>query len=279
MNEYELLDSGDLQKLEKFGKYIISRPSFTAVWQQSEPNIWNTVHARFSRKKDSAWDHSVKIPQNWNISLCDSIKLKLSLTSFGHIGFFPEHLSLCKWAKSKIDDEMSPRSEIKVLNLFAYTGMMSVYLAKAGARVCHLDASIPMINWAKENASLNNIDNNLIRWIADDVIKFLKREIKRGSTYDAIILDPPSFGRGTKKELFKIEEDIVNLLYLCKKVLSKNPLFLAFSCHTPGYSPIVCQNLLKSVMKFDNGLFESGEMLIPSNINSLPCGSFARWSK
>jgi 23S rRNA (cytosine1962-C5)-methyltransferase len=277
MNQYQLLDSGDGEKLEQFGDFTFNRPSMAAVWKKTlSDKKWQEASGTFSRKEKENWTFNKKIPSSWILDV-ENIKMKISPTSFGHVGIFPEHLFLCNWASNRV--KKTKNKPIKVLNLFAYTGMMSMFLAKSGAKVTHLDASSPTIAIAKENAKLNKLPIDSIRWIADDAVKFLKREIRRKSFYDGIILDPPSFGRGPKGEIFKIEDQIQLLLSLCKELLSKDALFLIFSCHTPGYSSIVCQNLLDQLFKSRKGKIESGETAIESEKSmTLPSGNFARWS-
>ena len=180
-----------------------------------------------------------------------------------------------------VQDRLLKGKAPRVLNLFAYSGLASLFTAQAGAEVCHVDSSKGMIDWARENIAINNLTKAPVRWIVDDVIKFLRREAKRGQTYDGILLDPPSFGRGKKGELFKIEEHLSELLRLCKQVLSKDPLFFLLSCHTPGYTPVSLKNILLQVMKVRENQIESGETLLESpkdKIFSIPSGSYARWS-
>jgi 23S rRNA (cytosine1962-C5)-methyltransferase len=196
------------------------------------------------------------------------MKMRIQPTDFGHIGIFPEQRPL--WKKIR---ELS--SNARVLNLFAYSGGSSIAAAQGGASVCHLDASKGMVDWAHGNASLNGLSS--IRWIIDDVSKFLKREERRGSQYDGIILDPPSFGRGTKGEVFKIEEDIIPLLSLCRACLSATPRFVLLSCHTPGFTPTTLHHLLEDVLG-NKGTIDSGEMVLSgTNVRSVPSGIYALW--
>ena len=272
MSDYKLLDSGNLKKLEKIGPYTISRPSFNAVWQAKlDEAIYNGADLVFTREKNSIWKTKSKI-DTWQISV-DDVLLKLKLTDFGHIGFFPEHLFLCK----KIKNYLKNKNDLNILNLFAYTGMATCFAAKSGAKVTHVDASKPSILWAKENSQLNNISTNSVRWILDDAMKFMRREVKRGSKYDGIILDPPSFGRGAKGEIFNIEESIFELLELCKKSLKDDFLFLIFSCHTPGFTKVVMENLMDGILDKKTDLFID-EMTIPSDTGlNLPSGFYAIW--
>lgn len=266
---YALIDSGNQQKLERFGNFTLIRPCSQAIWQPFLEK-W-TADAVFSRDEGSSWEYKRPLPKNWIVTI-QNIRFKVAPTDFGHLGVFPEH-SLLFASMQKI---LKTRKDPRVLNLFAYSGGATLACAQAGAKVCHVDASKGMITWARENAELNTLSNKPIRWIIEDVKKFLKKELKRGSCYEAIILDPPSFGRGNKGEIFKIEKDLIELLDLCKNLLSKEPLFLLFTTHTPGITPIVVQNLMQQLLP--QGKIESKELLLPSeNGFSIPYGSFAWW--
>jgi 23S rRNA (cytosine1962-C5)-methyltransferase len=273
--KYFLVDSGDQQKLEQFGDFTIVRPCSQALWRPSfSKSDWERADAHFSRDGGNAWNLKTKLPESW-IAEVEGLRFKISPTDFGHLGVFPEHSQLWKSMQAAIRKR---KEAPQVLNLFAYSGGATLAAAQAGARVCHLDASKGMVAWARENAELNQLGSAPIRWIVDDAAKFLKREIKRGAQYDGIILDPPSFGRGSKGEVFKIERDIHDLLYLCRQLLSKNSLFLIFTTHTPGMTPIVMGHLVGQKMQELNGCIETGEMILPSATKiDIPCGSFARW--
>jgi 23S rRNA (cytosine1962-C5)-methyltransferase len=280
-HSYELLDSGQGRKLERFGSYVLARPAAQAVWQQALPEeVWARADAAFSREKENAWVKKSDLPETWTIDI-DGIKFKLSTTDFGHLGIFPEQRNCWKWIQSTVK-MAKERSGIppKVLNLFAYSGGSTLAAAKGGASVCHLDASKGMVAWARENATLNNLEQAPIRWIVDDVTKFLLRERKREHFYDAIIFDPPTFGRGSQGEIFKIEEEILNLMSLCRTLLSEHPLFVFFSCHTPGFSPIAMDHLMNQMMEGISGKIDAGEMILSGrkDVFSLPSGTFARWS-
>lgn len=278
--KYFFLDSGDGYRLEDFGGYLFKRPCGQALWNPQQPDEWNRFDAFFTRDKDKGWDFKKKIPPSWVMEV-ENILFTIQPTDFGHMGVFPEHATLWRFLSEQIIS--SGRKDIRVLNLFAYSGGATLSAAKAGAKsVTHLDASKPMVALARDNAALNRLDTAPIRWIVDDVMKFLKREIKRNVFYDVIILDPPSFGRGTSNEVFKIEEDIIPLLSLCKQLLSDNPLSLIFSCHTPSFTPMVMSHLLKQQMGTNYGQTQSGEMLLNPKEDSsfpLPLGSFAIWTK
>ena len=270
MPDYQLLNSGNGRKLEQFGSILINRPSLQAVWKPVQPFLKSD--ATFTRDPDGKWDFSSNQAESWLVDVA-GIKFKLSFTDFGHLGIFPEQRSLWQWIRDCVSRE---KREVRVLNLFAYSGGSTLAAAQGGARVTHLDASKKMVSWAKENAALNQLEG--IRWIVDDVRKFLKREIKRGVRYDAIILDPPSFGRGAKGEVFKIEKDLNEVLESCQTLLSDQPLFFLLTCHSPGYTPIVLQHLLSQM--FD-GSIDCGEMLLEGKEKTLPIpsGCFARWCR
>ena len=275
--QYFFIDSGNQQKLESFGEHLIARPCSQALWK---PKLalekWNEASAFFTRENGSKWVFSKPLPKSWNV-IIEQIKFKIAPTDFGHLGVFPEHSMLWKWVAEILKKQIV---QPNVLNLFAYSGGATLAAAKAGARVCHLDSSKGMVSWARENAALNQMSEAPIRWIVEDVIKFLRRELKRGVRYDGIILDPPSFGRGNQGEIFKIERDLKMILELCRGLLSPHPLFLVLSSHTPGFTPLVMHHLLSQVVEGLNGQVESGEMLLSGKKTlDLPCGCFARWSK
>jgi 23S rRNA (cytosine1962-C5)-methyltransferase len=264
MKPYQLLDSGEEQKWERFGDYVLCRPCPQAVWR-SQKKL--EADASFSREGGNRWTKRKNLPAFWHVSL-HGVKMKVSPTDFGHVGVFPEHASLWDWMRQRI------KTGDRILNLFAYSGGVTLAAAQEGAQVCHLDASKGMVDWARENCALNGMEKAPIRWIVDDAVKFLKREEKRGSLYEGIVLDPPSFGRGSKGEVFKIEQEIIPLLERCKAVLSDKPRFVIFSCHTPGFTPIVLEHLLTQVFGKKP---ECGEMLLSSpGALSVPSGSFAR---
>jgi 23S rRNA (cytosine1962-C5)-methyltransferase len=280
MDQYTLIDSGNGRKLEQFGPIRISRPSAQAAWECKLPqNEWDQAEGIFSRENENKWLRKPQVPDPWIVRVA-GIHFKLLPTDFGHLGIFPEQEIFWNWIQTKVANALKTRTEVHVLNLFAYSGGITLAAAKAGAHVCHLDASKGMVSWAKENAQINKLDKAPIRWIVDDVTKFLKREIKRGRYYDAIVLDPPTFGRGSQGELFKIEEDLLPMLHLCKQLLSNKPLFFLLSCHTPGYTPLVLQHVLAQLTASIKGTIDAGEMALrgSADVFSLPSGAYARWS-
>lgn len=277
---YTLIDSGSGRKLERFGPFLISRPCSQAVWEPQLPiATWNQADALFSREQENKWTYRRPIPTEWNIDVA-GLSFKIAPTDFGHLGIFPEQKPFWEWIQSTLKKHVTPTYQPRVLNLFAYSGGSTLAAAKAGAAVCHLDASKGMVSWARENAEHNELKNAPIRWIVEDVKKFLFREQKRGSRYEAIILDPPSFGRGAKGEIFKIEEEIIPLLRDCRALLSDCPLFILFSCHTPGFSPIVMQHLTNQVLNNFKGTLEVGEMTLSGNASAfaVPSGTYAKWT-
>lgn len=280
-NSYTLVDSGDGRKLEQFGPYLIDRPCAQAVWKkQLSDRDWVNCDAVFTREGESRWIFNRTLPETWSIEV-SSIKFKISPTDFGHLGIFPEQHEFWEWIQKTVSQEAVLRTRpLNVLNLFAYSGGSTLAAAKGGAQVCHLDASKGMVAWARENAALNNLSEAPVRWIIDDAQKFLVREMKRGVRYDAIILDPPTFGRGAKGELFKIESDLMRLLDQCRGLLSDSPLFVLFSCHTPGFTPLVMQHTLSQMVDGLKGSIDIGEMALNGDRGALPIpsGVFARWT-
>lgn len=280
-SDYELLDSGAGQKLERFGPVVLSRPCAQAIWKQTlSPSEWRKATATFYRDGGNKWQGREKLPATWTIDV-DGIRFKLSSTDFGHLGIFPEQRD--QWQRIGVECaayRQKHHRPAKVINLFAYSGGSTLAAAKAGAEVCHVDASKGMVAWARENAGFNQLQNAPIRWIVDDVSKFLEREIRRGNRYDLLILDPPSFGRGAKGEVFKIENDLTALLSLLKQVMSEQPLGVLFSCHTPEITPTSLHHLLRQAFGPASRV-EPGEMLLrgATQVLPVPSGSFCWWLK
>lgn len=279
-DSYELIDSGNGRKLERFGRMTFARPCASAVWTpRLHQTEWSKIDASFDREDGNSWTIRNKIPETWDVYV-EGIGFKLNATAFGHVGMFPEQKQTWRWLKTVIDSaKHAGWNKPKVLNLFAYSGGSTLAAAKAGAEVCHLDASKGMVARARENAALNGLENAPIRWIIDDVNKFLGREIKRGNKYDGIILDPPSFGRGKTGEVFKIESDIGQLLKQCEQVMSDKALFVMMSCHTPAFTPLVLKNLLGQMMSSHDGKIHSGELILSgkANVMPVPSGTYSTW--
>ena len=267
--DYELLDSGDGRKLERFGRYVLARPCSQAMWRPSlGPAEWSRADASFDRDDGNRWHGRANLPKEWQIETV-GVKFRLGGTDFGHLGIFPEQRAQWKWIRERVTGNGE-----RVLNLFAYSGGSTMAAALGGAEVCHLDASKGMVEWARANARLNGLADAPIRWIVDDAHKFMKREIRRGRRYDAVVLDPPTFGRGAGGEMYKIERDLKETLSLVKDLLSERPLFVLFSSHTPGLSPVVAENILGQL--FPEAALESGEMLLEGGGLKCPSGIFCR---
>jgi len=279
-NGYELLDSGAFQKLERFGSVVLSRPCAQAVWQQTLPKAeWQKVTATFFRDGGNQWRGRDNLPETWTIEV-DDTKFQLSSTDFGHLGIFPEQRDQWRRIRETCEQYAKRNSRpARVLNLFAYSGGSTLAAALAGAEVCHVDASKGMVDWARKNAALNGLEEKPVRWIVDDVSKFLERELRRERQYDLLILDPPSYGRGAKGEVFKIENDLPPLLALLGKLMSPQPLGVLLSCHTPELTPISLHHMLLQQFGRNGGEVEHGEMQLrgAANVLPVPSGSFAWW--
>lgn len=270
-DDYELIDSGNGRKLERFGRYTLARPCSQAMWKPSLGEaFWNRADASFDREEGNRWRGRGNLPKEWVIETA-GVKFKLGGTDFGHLGIFPEQREQWKWIRESV---ASAGRSLSVLNLFAYSGGSTMASALGGAQVCHLDASKGMVEWARENARLNGLSTSPIRWIVDDAHKFMKRELRRERRYDAIILDPPSFGRGAGGEMYKIERDLPQTLSLVKSLLSDNPLFVLFSSHTPGLSVCVAENIIGQA--FPGSKLSSGEMLLEGESLKCPSGVYCR---
>lgn len=277
--DYELIDSGEGEKLERYGKFVLSRPDPQALWKKVKPQSeWKKADGIFSRNaRNARWLIKDYVPEKWNVEL-EGLRFWIKPSAFKHTGVFPEQASNWKWIEERV--KRSGR-KISVLNLFGYTGGATLAVARAGAEVCHLDASKVAVHCAKENAELSGLKDAPIRWILDDVLKFLKREIKRGKQYDGIIMDPPAFGHGPGGELWKIEDNLISLFDLCKEVLSPDPVFFLVNGYASGYSAIAYKNNLERSMGKYRGIVEIGELTIEESKTKrlLPCGIFARWSR
>ena len=277
--EYELIDSGEGEKLERFGDFVLRRPDPQALWKKNlAPKEWADASASFTREGSGGkWIFKKDVPKIWNIEF-GGLKLKISPTPFKHTGLFPEQLSNWQWVEEIISKAKGERKEINVLNLFGYTGGASLSAAKAGANVCHVDASKSAISWGKENAELSGLTEAPIRWILEDAFEFVRKEIRRGKKYDGIIMDPPAFGHGPDGEVWKIEESFVLFLDECKKLLTDNPLFFLVNGYAAGYSPIAYGQNINDLKEKYGGEIEEGELLIAEKGGRmLPCGIFARW--
>jgi len=278
MSDYSLLDSGGGRKLERFGPITLDRPCAQAVWNPAHPRLWQEADAFFTRKDGLEWRGREQLPDSWQVEV-NGVRMKLSTTDFGHLGIFPETRGMWDWIRETIRTESSQRREpLDFLNLFAYSGGATLAAAQGGAQCCHVDASKGMVQWARGNAGLNGLDEHPIRWIVDDCNKFMQREVRRGRRYDAVLLDPPSFGRGKSGELYKIEQALLDTLDLVRQLLSERPAFVILTSHTPGFTPIVLKNLLRQLLP--EGRYECGEMLLTGNreVFDVPSGTWARWT-
>ncbi len=278
--EYEILDMANGEKLERWGGYTLIRPDPQIIWKnQTFPDKWKTANATYKRSKTGGgeWNYKTKLPASWQIKYKNLI-FNIKPMGFKHTGLFPEQAINWDWMTGKIKMARRP---IKVLNLFAYTGGATVACLAAGASVCHVDSSKGMVTWAKENVISSNLQDKPVRYIIDDVVKFVQREIRRGNTYDAIIMDPPSYGRGTSGEIWQFETNISELVELCTKVLSENPLFFLINSYTTGISAEVLGNILKINLKQYKGKISAGEIGLPMTSSNivLPCGIYGRWEK
>jgi len=290
--DYELLDSGDGEKLERFGSFILSRPDPQALWSKLlSASEWKSAHGSFSRGEKSAdWSLKPELPSKWPLEIA-GLKFIIKPTAFKHVGIFPEQGVNWDWIgekikKSKIKNQNLPQEQTpEILNLFGYTGGATLACAQAGAKVVHVDGSKTAMAWARENAELSGLSQKPVRWILDDARAFVRREAKRGRVYDGIIMDPPAFGHGPENELWKIEEDLPGLITECLKILSPKPLFFLINGYSAGYSAIAYQNNLLQLITRYGGLMEGGELAIQESSSGennqsrlLPCGIFARWS-
>ena len=265
------------EKLEKWNDIILVRPDPQIIWKnKSFPEKWKNANAEYFRSNTGGgqWKYNKKLPESWQVKYKKLI-FNIKPMGFKHTGLFPEQAINWDWMINKIQNANRP---IKVLNLFAYTGGATVACLSAGASVCHVDSSKGMVSWAKENVVSSGLQDKSVRYIIDDVVKFVNREIRRGNKYDAIIMDPPSYGRGTNGEIWKFEENIYDLVELCSKVLTDNPLFFLINSYTTGISSAVLENILKLNI-FSKGKFSNGEIGIPMQNSNLvlPCGIFGRW--
>lgn len=303
--DYKLLDNGHGRKLEQFGPWRLIRPASQAIWPPVLPDReWQAAHGEFRRGggENGEWQWSGKSPGEWQVELVGGLRFLVRPTPFGHTGLFMDHYQC--WARYSPEfpsvlaaegaargrDQFMTQSPIPsfdqcpgphFLNLFAYSGAVSLALARLGARVTHLDASKPMVQWARENAALNRLEQAPIRWIVEDAVKYVKREARRGRQYDGIILDPPSFGRGPKGQVWKIEKDLPEILDLLVSLLAERGRYFFLSCHTPGFTPLMLKNILARFPLFREGNLRWGEMVIAAQPPGpdLPAGIFIEWDR
>ena len=277
--EYQVIDCSKGEKLERWGSYLLVRPDPQVIWDTPKTdNGWRKMNGHYHRsaKGGGEWEF-FDLPEQWQIHY-GNLTFNLKPFSFKHTGLFPEQAANWDWFSEKI--KMAGRP-IKVLNLFAYTGGATLAAAAAGASVTQVDASKGMVTWAKETAVSSGLKDAPIRWIVDDCVKFVEREIRRGNHYDAVIMDPPSYGRGPKGEIWKIEEAIFPLVQLCEKLLSDNPLFFLINSYTTGLQPAVLSYMMNTVLKKYRGTVNAEEIGLPVSSNGLvlPCGASGRFER
>ncbi len=274
--DYELLDSGDGEKLERFGEVVLRRPDPQSLWKKFDESIWKNANGYFIREgREGRWNFIKETPERWTINFSD-LTFNIRPSSFKHTGIFPEQAPNWDWTRNLIK---KASGEVSILNLFGYTGGASVACAQAGAKVCHVDASKSSIALAKENAESTGLGSDSIRWILDDAKAFVAKEIRRGNKYDGIIMDPPAFGRGPEGDVWQIEDDFVKFVEDCKKLLSDNPIFFLVNGYASGYSQLAYYYAVKDLVEKYGGEVESGELTILESKSGrlLPCGIFARW--
>ncbi len=280
--DYELIDCSDGERLERWGDILLIRPDPQALWNTKRTNpLWKNAHARYIRSNSGggAWQFYKKIPEVWQIGYKD-LTFNLKPMGFKHTGVFIEQA--CNWDLVRDIINKSDRNDVKVLNLFGYTGAATISALKAGASVCHVDASKGMVQWGKENAVSTGVQDRPVRWIVDDCMKFVAREIRRGNKYDIIIMDPPSYGRGPGGEVWKLENEIYGFVDQCKELLTENSLAVLINSYTAGVSPAVMSYILNTtVAKQFGGKAQADEIGLPVTETGLilPCGSTAIWTK
>ena len=276
--EYELLDSGDKMKLERWGLYLLARPEPQALWPKQRPDLWEKADATFTRAPGGTggWKKKTDLPDEWAVSY-KKLTFKVKPASFKHTGIFPEQASNWDWIDEQIEKAGKSTGPIRVLNLFGYTGGASLAAAKAGAKVVHVDASKGTNEWAKENALGSGISEDSIRFLEDDALKFVAREARRNNSYEGIIMDPPSYGRGAKGELWKLEDHFWELVSSAARILSEKPLFFLVNSYTTGVSATVIENMLSSIFE-KKGTISVRELgLAPKDGFVVPAGVAGRW--
>ena len=283
--DYEVIDCSQGEKLERWGKYLLVRPDPQVIWDTPKREKgWKRMNGHYHRSSRGGgeWEF-FDLPQEWtihyNLPINKELTFHLKPFSFKHTGLFPEQAANWNWFSTLIADAVKAGRPVKVLNLFAYTGGATIAAAAAGASVTHVDASKGMVTWAKENAVSSGLGDAPIRWLVDDCVKFVEREIRRGNHYDAIIMDPPSYGRGPKGEIWKIEESVYPLVQLCSQILTDDPLFFLINSYTTGLQPAVLSYMMHTVLGKYNGTITAEEIGLPVSSNGLvlPCGASGRF--
>lgn len=275
--DYEVIDTGDGEKLERWKDVILRRPDPQAIWPKQAPELWTRAHARYHRsaKGGGEWEFFKKLPDRWTINYGD-LRFYVRPTGFKHTGLFPEQAVNWDWMRARIREANRP---VRVLNLFGYTGGATIACARAGAHVTHVDAAKGMVQWAGENRRLSEVDQTRVRWIVDDAKKFVQREARRGNVYDGILMDPPSYGRGPGGEIWKLEDELFPLVEACAKVLAQNAAFMLINSYTTGLQPAVLSNMLvMAVARSRGGSVTADEIVLPVTAGGvLPCGASGRY--
>ena len=278
--DYEVLDCGGGEKLERWGDVYLRRPDPQAIWPARDPSLWRKAQAHYHRseKGGGSWEFFTKLPERWVIGYRD-LKFYVRPTGFKHTGLFPEQAVNWDWMSGLVRERKAQGREVRVLNLFAYTGGATMACAMAGAQVCHCDAAKGMMQWARENRELCRVPEDRTRWILDDALKFVSREARRGHFYDGILMDPPSYGRGPGGEVWKLENELYGLVSECARLLSDKPLFMLINSYTTGLQPAVLNNMLTmTAARGRGGLVTADEIVLPVTEGGvLPCGASGRW--
>ena len=277
--DYEVIDTGDGEKLERWKDIVLRRPDPQAIWPKQRPKLWERADAFYHRsaKGGGEWEFFRRLPERWTVE-CGNLKFYVRPTGFKHTGLFPEQVVNWEWMSGLIK---SADRHIRVLNLFGYTGGATCACALAGAQVTHVDAAKGMVQWARENRALCGIDETRVRWIIDDTLKFVQREARRGNAYQGILMDPPSYGRGPGGEVWKLENELYGLVDACEKVLADDALFMLINSYTTGLQPAVLSNMLTmTVARRRGGSVSADEIALPVTEGGvLPCGASGRWCK
>ncbi len=278
--DYEVLDTGDGEKLERWGDIILRRPDPQTIWPKADERLWQRAQARYHRSERGGgeWEFLKKLPERWTVSHGD-LRFYVRPTGFKHTGLFPEQAANWIWMSDLIRKD--GRKNLKILNLFGYTGGATLACAAAGAHVTHVDAAKGMVLWAKENRELCGLPEDRFRWIVEDALRFVQRELRRGNSYDGILMDPPSYGRGPSGEVWKLENELYGLIETCAKALSEEPLFFLINSYTTGFQASVLSNMLeKCVTPRFGGRTDSEELCLPVTTSGvLPCGASGRWQR
>ena len=278
--DYEVLDTGDGEKLERWGDIILRRPDPQTIWPKADEGLWKRAQARYHRSERGGgeWEFLKKMPERWTVSH-EELRFYVRPTGFKHTGLFPEQAANWIWMSGLI--RKSGRKDLKILNLFGYTGGATLACAAAGAHVTHVDAAKGMVLWAKENRELCGLPEDRCRWIVEDALRFVQRELRRGNCYDGILMDPPSYGRGPSGEVWKLENELYGLIETSAKALSEEPLFFLINSYTTGFQASVLSNMLgKCVTPRFGGRVDSEELCLPVTTGGvLPCGASGRWQR